>query len=189
MNEYDNPDMNPAQTYYNWAVPLPPTTTTNVFTGDVNTVVTSINGAVGPVITIDTSLNGLAFNTSGSTITLAGTLGAASGGTGQTSYTKGDLLAASAATTLSKLAAAANSARLTTNSATATGLEWIAASTGWANPTGTLARGAYAAYAGQTISNPPTQAEVQTLDDAVKLMSQTLAAWLTDAFAQKIIKA
>lgn len=184
-----NTDTNPTQVWYNQAVPLPLEPAPNVFTGDVSLVVTSINGASGPSITIDTSLSGLAFNTSSSTITLTGTLGAASGGTGQSSYTKGDLLAASATTVLSKLSAAANDARLTTDSGEATGLKWVPASTGWANPTGTLSRGAYAAYAGQAISSPPTQAEVQALDDVVKLMSQTLAAWLTDAFTQKITKA
>lgn len=30
---------------------------------------------------------------------------------------------------------------------------------------------AYTAYAGQTVSNPPTQAQVQALDDAVKALS------------------
>ena len=188
MEDY-NPDLDPAQLYYNYAVPLPPASTTNVFTGDVNTIVTSINGATGPVITIATSLSGLTFNTSASTITLAGTLGAASGGTGQTTYTKGDLLAASAATTLSKLAAAANNARLATDSGTLTGLIWILASTGWGSPSGTLSRTAYAAYPGQTISNPPTQAEVQTLDDAVKALSQHFAAVITDLLTQKIFNA
>ena len=52
--------------------------------------------------------------------------------------------------------------------------------TGWNAPTGTLTRGTYAAYAGQTVSNPPTQAEMQALDDAVKLLSQTVTAALTD---------
>lgn len=52
--------------------------------------------------------------------------------------------------------------------------------TGWGSPSGTLSRSAYASYAGQTVSNPPTQGEVQALDDAVKLLSQTVAALLTD---------
>lgn len=61
--------------------------------------------------------------------------------------------------------------------------------TGWGSPSGTLSRAAYAAYAGQTVSNPPTQAEMQTLDDAVKLLSQTFAAWLTDALGHGLIGA
>jgi hypothetical protein len=53
----------------------------------------------------------------------------------------------------------------------------------WTAATGTEARTALAAYAGQTISNPPTQAEVQTLDDAVKAISQHLVALINDAKA------
>jgi hypothetical protein len=53
----------------------------------------------------------------------------------------------------------------------------------WTAATGTEARTALAAYAGQTISNPPTQAEVQTLDDAVKAIGQHLVALINDAKA------
>lgn len=52
--------------------------------------------------------------------------------------------------------------------------------TAWTAATGTEARTALAAYAGQTVSNPPTQAEMQTLDDAVKAMSQHLVALIND---------
>lgn len=50
----------------------------------------------------------------------------------------------------------------------------------WATPTGTFARTTFAAYAGQTVSNPPTQAEMQALDDVVKGMSQRFAALISD---------
>lgn len=50
----------------------------------------------------------------------------------------------------------------------------------WSPATGTASRAGYAAYAGQTISNPPTQAEVQAIDDAVKAMSQAMVAIITD---------
>lgn len=50
----------------------------------------------------------------------------------------------------------------------------------WGTPTGTFARTTFAAYAGQTVSNPPTQAEMQALDDAVKANSQRLAALISD---------
>lgn len=50
----------------------------------------------------------------------------------------------------------------------------------WTDATGTAARTALASYAGQTISNPPTQAEVQTLDDAVRAISQHLVAVIND---------
>lgn len=50
-------------------------------------------------------------------------------------------------------------------------------------PSGTLARTTFASFAGQTISNPPTQAEVQAIDDALVLVSQRLAALITDLMA------
>lgn len=50
----------------------------------------------------------------------------------------------------------------------------------WATPTGTFARTTFASYAGQTISAVPTQAEVQAIDDAVKGISQRLAALISD---------
>jgi len=50
----------------------------------------------------------------------------------------------------------------------------------WATPTGTFARTTFVAYAGQTVSNPPTQAEMQALDDALKVNSQRLAALISD---------
>jgi hypothetical protein len=50
----------------------------------------------------------------------------------------------------------------------------------WATPTGTFSRTTFASYAGQTISAVPTQAEVQAIDDAVKGLSQRLAALISD---------
>ena len=54
----------------------------------------------------------------------SGTLAVARGGTNVASYTKGDLLVASAATTLTKLPVGTNGQVLRANSATATGLEY-----------------------------------------------------------------
>jgi hypothetical protein len=54
----------------------------------------------------------------------SGTLAVARGGTGIASYAKGDLLGASASTTLTKLTVGTNGQVLRANSATATGLEW-----------------------------------------------------------------
>ena len=48
------------------------------------------------------------------------------GGTGQTTYTKGDLLCASAATTLTKLAVGANGTVVTADSAETCGVKWAA---------------------------------------------------------------
>lgn len=53
------------------------------------------------------------------------------------------------------------------------GLAWTAA-------TGTASRTALAAYAGQIVSNPPTQAQVQAIDDAVKAQGQALVALIND---------
>jgi hypothetical protein len=52
--------------------------------------------------------------------------------------------------------------------------------TGWGVPSGTLDRTALAAYAGQTVSAGYVQAEAQATDDAVKKVSQELAALITD---------
>lgn len=47
-------------------------------------------------------------------------------------------------------------------------------------PSGTLARTTFTSYGGQTVSNPPTQAEVQTIDAALVIVSRRLAALITD---------
>ncbi len=52
--------------------------------------------------------------------------------------------------------------------------------TAWANATGTGARTALSSYAGTVMSNPPTQAEVQALDDAFKAHSQAMVALIND---------
>ena len=50
----------------------------------------------------------------------------------------------------------------------------------WATPTGTFTRTTFASYAGQTVSAVPTQGEVQAIDDAVKGLSERLAALISD---------
>jgi hypothetical protein len=57
----------------------------------------------------------------------------------------------------------------------------------WSAATGTEARTALAAYAGQVISNPPTQVEVQALDDAVKAISQHLVAFINDCRSNGVL--
>jgi hypothetical protein len=102
--------------------------------------------------------------------------------------TKGDIYARTSAGG-TRLPVAANDARLTTDSAETTGLKWIPASTGWGAPTGTAARTTFATFAGQTISAVPTQAEVQNIDDHVKILSQRLKALIDDLTTQKVLKA
>ncbi len=50
----------------------------------------------------------------------------------------------------------------------------------WTAPTGTASRATFASYAGQTISVLYTQAEVQAIDDHVKVLSQRLKALVDD---------
>ena len=124
-----NADTDPNLIYYNYATTLvQPTVTTNI-AGDT-TIITTINGnsgggASGPAITFTGGTTGLDFNATGNTITLTGTLIEASGGTGKSSYTKGDLLVASAATSLNKQAVGANGTVLTADSTQTTGVRWV----------------------------------------------------------------
>jgi hypothetical protein len=83
--------------------------------------------STGGVTSFQTSLSGLTPSTATTgAVTLAGTLGATSGGTGQSTYTTGDILYASATNTLSKLTAGSNGYVLTL----AAGVPTWAASTG-----------------------------------------------------------
>ena len=96
----------------NSATRLPIGTNGYVLTSDGTTA--SWQASSGGVSTFQTSLSGLTPSTATSgAVTLAGTLGATSGGTGQSTYTTGDILYASATNTLSKLAAGTNGYILT----------------------------------------------------------------------------
>jgi hypothetical protein len=80
---------------------------------DTNGYIYRSTATVGTVTSVDVSGGSTGLTTSGGpitgsgTITIAGALGAGYGGTGQSSYAVGDILYASASTTLSKLAAVA----------------------------------------------------------------------------------
>lgn len=50
----------------------------------------------------------------------------------------------------------------------------------WAAATGTATRSTFASYAGQAVSNPPTQAEVQAIDNHLVIISQRFKALLDD---------
>lgn len=84
-------------------------------------------------IDIDGATSGLVFTggpitTSGTFTLSSGTLDETFGGTGNSSYTKGDLLAASGASVLTKLGVGTNGQVLTADSGEVTGLKWATAS-------------------------------------------------------------
>jgi len=62
-----------------------------------------------------------------------------------------------------------------------------ARATGWGAASGTLSRSAYAAYAGQTYTGSYVQATAQATDNAIKLLSQTVAALITDLTSHGLI--
>ena len=84
-------------------------TTGNAFGSPLSDLKTYINAGAGSVTSVDVSGGTTGLTTSGGpvtttgTITLAGTLAAGNGGTGQSVYTVGDILYASATDTLTKL--------------------------------------------------------------------------------------
>ena len=57
----------------------------------------------------------------------------------------------------------------------------------WSNPTGVAERSTFATYTAPVISNPPTQAEVQDVANAVQVMSRHLKALIDDLKASRAI--
>lgn len=113
----------------------------------------------------------------------SGTLLATKGGTGNTTYTKGDLLAASSSTALSKLGVGTNGQVLRANSAAATGLEWGADYVG--TVTSVSGSGAITVTDGTTTpaisvaSASTSVAGVVQLSDSTGTTSSTVAATST----------
>lgn len=58
--------------------------------------------------------------------------------------------------------------------------------TGWTAPSGTIARTTFATYTAAAISNPPTQAEVQAIANAVQNVSRGFGALVNDLMAIKL---
>jgi hypothetical protein len=56
----------------------------------------------------------------------------------------------------------------------------VVASSTWIGPTGTASRATFATYNAPTVSNPPTQAEVQAVADALQTISRHMKALIDD---------
>ena len=111
----------------------------------------------------------------------SGTLAVARGGTGLASYTKGDILGASAATTLTKLTVGTNGQVLRANSATATGLEWsndfVGTVTTVTSSTGALTIATATTTPALTIRAATTSVDgIVQLSDSISTTSSVLAA-------------
>jgi hypothetical protein len=111
----------------------------------------------------------------------SGTLAVARGGTGLASYAKGDVLAASAATTLTKLTVGTNGQVLRANSATATGLEWsndfVGTVTTVTSSTGALTVATATTTPALTIRAATTSVDgIVQLSDSISTTSSILAA-------------
>jgi hypothetical protein len=111
----------------------------------------------------------------------SGTLAVARGGTGTVSYAKGDVLAASASTTLTKLTVGTNGQVLRANSATATGLEWsndfVGTVTTVTSSTSALTVATATTTPALTIRSATTSVDgIVQLSDSVSTTSSVLAA-------------
>lgn len=111
----------------------------------------------------------------------SGTLAVARGGTGLASYAKGDILGASAATTLTKLTVGTNGQVLRANSATATGLEWsndfVGTVTTVTSSTGALTIATATTTPALTIRSATTSVDgIVQLSDSTSTTSSVLAA-------------
>jgi len=111
----------------------------------------------------------------------SGTLAVDRGGTGTGSYTKGDLLAASGATALTKLGVGTNGQVLRANSATGTGLEWsndfVGTVTTVTSSTAALTVATATTTPALTIRSATTSVNgIVQLSDSINTTSSTLAA-------------
>lgn len=98
------------------------------------------NQTIGNLTTTNLTISG----------TITGVMGAANGGTGQSTYTKGDILAAAAATTLNKLAVGADGRVLTANSTATNGISWEVGTGGTVTVSGTPTSGQLAEWTSAT---------------------------------------
>ena len=130
---------------------------------------------------VQTAVEEVATEAANATNLTSGTVAVARGGTGLASYTKGDLLAASAATTLTKLGVGTNGHVLTADSAEATGLKWAAVTAGTVtnvtSSTGALTIATSTTTPALTIRAATTSVDgIVQLSDSIGTTSSVLAA-------------
>lgn len=139
-------------------------------TNGAGTVTIAATGSGGTVTSVDVSGGTTGLTTSGGpitgsgTITLAGTLNAANGGTGQSSYTKGDLLAASGASALAKVGVGTNGQVLTADSTQTAGVKWATPTTGTVTSVDVSGGSTGLSFSGGPITGSGTITMAGTLD-------------------------
>lgn len=139
--------------------------------------------AIGPISStnVQGAIEEVSTECRNATNITSGTLAVARGGTGLVSYTKGNILAASAATTLNALTVGTNGQVLRPNSATATGLEWgndfVGTVTTVTSSTGALTVATATTTPALTIRAATTSVNgIVQLSDSISTTSSVLAA-------------
>lgn len=139
------------------------------------TAISSFNGLSGPSVSLDGGSTGYAFTTAAPNITLT---------VSDPAIVRSSISAAKSGvnTDITELTGASQVD--VSGVYKKSGTQVVGArKTGWATATGTANRTTFATYAGQTVSATPTQAEVQAIDDHVKILSQRLKALIDDLHA------
>jgi hypothetical protein len=150
--------------------------------GAVAATQVSFNPAASIAATnVQTALEEVSTECRNATNITSGTLAVARGGTGLVSYAKGNILAASAATTLDALTVGTNGQVLRANSATATGLEWsndfVGTVTDVTSSTGALTIATSTTTPALTIRAATTSVDgIVQLSDSTSTTSSVLAA-------------
>jgi hypothetical protein len=143
-------------------------------------VIFSASGEIGAT-NVQAAIEEVSTECRNATNITSGTLAVARGGTGLASYAKGDILGASAATTLTKLTVGTNGQVLRANSATATGLEWgndfVGTVTTVTSSTGALTIATATTTPALTIRAATTSVDgIVQLSDSTSTTSSVLAA-------------
>lgn len=139
--------------------------------------------AIGPIAStnVQAAIEEVSTECRNATNITSGTLAVDRGGTGTGSYVKGDLLAASGTTALTKLTVGTNGQVLRANSATATGLEWgtdyVGTVTTVSSSTGALTVATATTTPALTIRSATTSVDgIVQLSDSTSTTSSVLAA-------------